>query len=94
MKELTYYDFQVPDFLLCALFNGDTSGLEDEDLKYLDEAEKCFNDLMKEQKGSSYILSIANNEDGTEQIDPYFCTDPDFCNLACNVFDCQLHIYS
>jgi len=93
MKEITYYEFQVPDFLLSALFNGDLSGLEDEDVKLFEEAEKCFNSLMEENKGSSYILSIANNEDGGEQIDPYFTHSPDFCNLACNVFDCELHIY-
>jgi len=92
MKIISSYEYQLPDFLLPALFNADLSGLEDEDVKIFNKAEKEFQELVKINKGSNYTIDIHNNEDGSEQ-EPYFAHDPDFCPLACNVIDCSIHIF-
>ena len=79
------YDFKVPEFLLTGIINGDTSGCTEED------EITCINTIQKFNKltpaCANWVLSIP-----TEGQESYFCANPDFIKLACNVFDLTLTI--
>ena len=74
MKIKNTYEYQFPSYALCALFNGDFDGLEDEDIKHI---EKFMED--------NNHIDVFDQTD-TEDSEPYFCTSPEF-GLACNVVD-------
>ena len=73
MKIKEQYEYQFPAWALCALFNGDYDGLEDEDI----DAFESF------KKRNSYIDVWDDKE--TDQ-EPYFTKYPEF-GLACDVVD-------
>ena len=73
MKIKNQYDYQFPSYALCALFNGDLDGLDDDDIAN-------FNRFMEQNK------NIDVWDDKEPDSEPYFCTSPEF-GLACNVVD-------
>lgn len=73
MKIKNQYDYQFPSYALCALFNGDLEGLEDDDIAN-------FNRFMKQNK------NIDVWDDKEPDSEPYFCRYPEF-GLACDVVD-------
>ena len=73
MKIKNQYDYQFPSYALCALFNGDFSGLEEEDIKHIE----------KFMKDNEHIDVFDDKEPDQE---PYFAPYPEF-GLACDVVD-------
>lgn len=73
MKIKDTYEYQFPSYALPALINGDYDGLEDEDIKLLDNF----------LKANSHIDVWEDKEIDQE---PYFTHYPEF-GLACNVVD-------
>ena len=73
MKIKNQYDYQFPSYALCALFNGDFDGLNEDDISN-------FEDF---QERTSHIDVF---DDKYFDQEPYFCTSPEF-GLACNVVD-------
>lgn len=73
MKIKNQYDYQFPAYALCALFNGDFDGLEDEDIAN-------FNRFMEQNKN----IDVWDNKEPDQE--PYFAPYPEF-GLACDVVD-------
>ena len=73
MKIKNQYDYQFPSYALCALFNGDFDGLDDDDIAN-------FNWFMDQNKN----IDVWDDKEPDQE--PYFCTSPEF-GLACNVVD-------
>ncbi len=73
MKIKNQYDYQCPAYALCALFNGDWYGLEEEDIAN-------FNRFREQNK------NIDVWDDKEPDSEPYFTHYPEF-GLACNVVD-------
>jgi hypothetical protein len=73
MKIKNQYDYQFPSYALCALFNGDFSGLEEKDIKHIE----------KFMKDNEHIDVFDDKEPDQE---PYFTPYPEF-GLACDVVD-------
>ena len=73
MKIKNQYEYQFPSYALCALFYGDFSGLEDDDIKHIE----------KFMKDNEHIDVFDDKEPDQE---PYFTPYPEF-GLACNVVD-------
>jgi hypothetical protein len=73
MKIKNQYDYQFPSYALCALFNGDLDGLDDNDIAN-------FERFMEQNK------NIDVWEDKEPDQEPYFTPYPEF-GLACNVVD-------
>jgi hypothetical protein len=73
MKIKNQYDYQFPAYALCALFNGDLDGLDDDDIAN-------FERFMEQNK------NIDAWEDKDPDSEPYFTPYPEF-GLACNVVD-------
>jgi hypothetical protein len=63
------YTYQFPAYALCALINGDYSGLSDDD-------EKNLNDFLERE---NYV----DCWDCSSDIEPSFCPFPEF-GLACD----------
>ena len=84
MKIKEQYEYQIPTWALCALVNGDESGLEEEDL----------HDLNLFLKREHYVTcwDVARNEKTDEPSEPYFCTSPDL-GLAGDVIDVIGYVY-
>ena len=66
------YEYQIPDYALPALVNGDTSGLSEED-------ESALNTFLAKE----HYIDVW---DIPAESEPYFCSTPEF-GLACNVID-------
>jgi hypothetical protein len=73
MKIKNQYEYQFPSYALRALFNGDFSGLEEEDIKHIE----------KFIKDNEHIDVFDDKEPDQE---PYFAPYPEF-GLATNVVD-------
>ena len=73
MKIKNTYNYQFPSYALCALFNGDYDGLDDEDIE-------LFESFMERNK------QIDVWDDKEPDQEPYFCKYPEF-GLACDVVD-------
>ena len=73
MKIKNTYEYQFPSYALCALFNGDFDGLEDEDIKHIEK-------FMEDNKHIDVF------DDKESEQEPYFTHYPEF-GLACNVVD-------
>ena len=73
MKIKNQYEYQFPSYALCALFNGDFSGLEEEGIKHNE----------KFMKDNEHIDVFDDKEPDQE---PYFTHYPEF-GLACDVVD-------
>ena len=71
------FDYTFPSYAICALINGDTSGMEDED-------EKAFNAFLEREKGID-VWQIKEDEDGNS-CEPYFSSNPEF-GLPCDCVD-------
>ena len=73
MKIKNQYEYQFPAYALCALFNGDLDGLEDEDIEN-------FERFMDQNKN----IDVWDDKEPDQE--PYFAPYPEF-GLACNVVD-------
>ena len=73
MKIKNTYEYQFPSYALCALFNGDFDGLDDDDLAN-------FEDFQ------ARTSNIDVFDDKYFDQEPYFTHYPEF-GLACNVVD-------
>ena len=62
MKIKNQYEYQFPSYALCALFNGDLDGLDDDDISN-------FNRFMEQNKNID-VFDWDN--------EPYFCNYPEF----------------
>ena len=71
------FEYTIPSYAICALFNGDYSGLEKED-------ESAFNAFLEREKGID-IWDIKEDEDGNF-CEPYFSSMPEF-GLPCDCVD-------
>ena len=72
------YEYTFPSYALCALVNGDTSGLDDEDERAL----SAF--LEREHHVDSW--TVKTDEETGEPTEPYFSSNPEF-GLACDCVD-------
>tara|TARA_R100000655_G_scaffold37974_2_gene72788 strand:- start:3204 stop:3479 length:276 start_codon:yes stop_codon:yes gene_type:complete len=70
------FEYTFPSYAICALMNGDTSGMEDAD-------EKAFNAFLEREKGID-VWQIKEEEDG--YCEPYFSNHPEF-GLPCDCVD-------
>lgn len=86
MKIIETYEFRLPTFLLCALINNDTSGLEEDDMEILKKANATFTKLAN---GRHWTISGWENSDNIK----YFSWQPDFTTLGCDVVDIELNIF-
>ena len=73
---------RIPTWALCYIIYGDASGLEDEDIKMVD-------DFCSQFPGAIYA-PISINDDG--DFDVYFSHYPAF-GLACDVVDTEIIIF-
>ena len=73
MKIKNTYEYQFPSYALCALFNGDLDGLEDEDIAN-------FERFMEQNKN----IDVWDDKEPDQE--PYFAPYPEF-GLACDVVD-------
>ena len=71
-------EYTFPSYAICALINGDTSGMGEED-------EKAFNAFLDREKGID-VWEIKRNEETGELCEPYFSSDPEF-GLPCDCVD-------
>lgn len=78
------YNVKIPTYALPYLVNGDSSGLEQEDITTIDKYMKDFYEMMEQEE--SLIFSIDDSEQNA-----YFTWRPAF-GLACNVQDCTILI--
>lgn len=67
---------KIPAWALCYLMNGDTTGLEDDEIKMVDK-------FMANYPGATYVLA----EEGSS----YFTSCPAF-GLACDVYDTNVYM--
>lgn len=83
MKILEEYDIACPEWALCYIVNDDCSGLEDSEIKEVDEYMQYYESLA-EKMGGHVVFSCGEEE-------PYFTWNPDF-GKACTVIDCKVAI--
>lgn len=77
MANIETEEFHLPDFWACALINGDTGDLEDEEIAAIDR----FTDSLVKEYGHCTCLSCENDEG---HFRTYHDAKP-FGVLACNV---------
>ena len=72
------YEYTFPSYALCALINGDTSGLDEED-------ERAFNAFLEREH---YIddWDVKRDTETGEISEPYFTSNPEF-GLPCDCVD-------
>jgi len=80
------YNYQIPDFVLPAVYNADISGLDDDDCAIVEKYESRLNELKKQLGADHYTISIVDDN-------PYFCAFPDFTRLGCDVYDCTVTFF-
>ena len=73
MKIKNQYEYQFPAYALCALFNDDLEGLDEDDIALFER--------FKEQNKNIDVF-----DDKEPDQEPYFCKFPEF-GLACDVVD-------
>ena len=73
MKIKETYTVQFPSYALCALFNGDLDGLEQEDVNNFEDFLKRYEDV-----------DVWDDKEPDQEA--YFSRSPEF-GLACNVVD-------
>ena len=74
-----YNEVKIPSYALCYLINNDSSGLDIDDIKIID-------DYMEQFYNDGFVI-IAPCDD-----DFYFTWSPAF-GLACNVLDCTIIVH-
>ena len=83
MKTILERDIKLPDYSLSYLINGDSSGINEEDIALIDNWYKTYTDRL--QSGESIVISLPEDEY------PEFTWAPEF-GLACNCFNCMITI--
>ena len=83
MKITHRYTYRIPDILLSAIFNGDISGLGQDDIDSLNKFMDGIDDEF-----DHYTWDMPKDDQ-----ESYFCRDNDVFNLACNVYDLDLVIF-
>jgi hypothetical protein len=76
------YEVQLPTYAICYLEYGETSGLEEEDIKNIDSWAKEYYDRAEELNGN-VVFDYAD--------DAGFNHFPDF-GLACDTITCTVNI--
>jgi hypothetical protein len=71
--------FKIPTFAICAIVNGDFSGVNDEDQK---EIETFLNQFK-----NGFIADWCKNIDS-----PHFCTIPSIGQMACECVDVDFYL--
>lgn len=79
-----YDNLKIPDYALSYLINGDSSGLEENDIHAIDLYMRDFYNMVG--AGESLIFSTMEDD-----FHPEFCWRPAF-GLACDVVDCTILI--
>ena len=82
MKIDTYQE-DLPDYSLSYLINGDASGLDDDDIKNIDEFMEYYYNLADQLNGNVVIDVVS--EEG------FFTSYPAF-GLACNCYESNINI--
>lgn len=69
--EFDYYEYKIPTCYLVALVNGDISGLNDEDIKTLDEFVETLPEYWTFEFGEEVYFSYDNDVDryGNDVVD-------------------------
>lgn len=75
MKTLAEYQEQVPNYALSYLINGDSSGIDDEDVRNADMWLDGYNQIA-DDLGGNVVLSVTDETNA-------FCRNPAF-GLACD----------
>lgn len=81
------YDVRLPDYSICYLINGDSSGLDESDILTIDNCMKRFYDIADSVNGS-LIISVMDSDDNQES---YFSSSPLF-GFPCHVYDAKIII--
>ena len=87
MKTHAEYEVRLPDYSICYLINGDSSGLEQSEIYTIDNRMKRFYDIAESVNGS-LTISVMDSDDNQES---YFSSFPLF-GLPCNVYDAKIII--
>ena len=75
------YQYKIPSFYLSLIFNGDMSGLNDDDIKAWDKFEKNINDEFK-----NYTWDIPKDD-----FETHFCKYNDVLGyIGCDCIDMNL----
>jgi hypothetical protein len=82
MKCNTYQE-DLPDYSLSYLINGDSSGLDDEDIRNIDEFMEYYYNLAEDLNGN-VVIDIISDES-------FFTNSPAF-GLACNCYESNINI--
>ena len=85
MKIIETYEVKLPAYALSYIVNGDSSGIDDNDIKAIDNYMKYFYKQADSLDGHVIVSNEENNEE------PYFTFSPDF-GLACEVMDYKILI--
>lgn len=85
MEKIVEYNVKIPDYALPYLINADSSGLNKEDIKNIDNYMQEFYNEADNYEGQ--VLIDLTNVDS----EGYFTWNPAF-GLACNVYDCTILI--
>lgn len=83
MKTLSNYDVSIPSYALSYLVNNDASGIEEHEVKMIDDYMQQYYD--EAEKLSAYVIFDVVSEDG------HFSSSPEL-GLACDVYDCKILI--
>jgi hypothetical protein len=81
MKLIETYEAKLPSWAMSYIINNDASGLEDYEIRQVDEYLDRFYQM------GSVVVGYNENEE------PFFCSRPAF-GLACDVLDCDINIYA
>ena len=77
----------IPDYAICYLVNGDSSGLNEEEIILIDTWINVYYAKAEELYGHLNIVQLNDDDSGS------FDSFPPF-GLACNTFECELIILS
>ena len=87
MKTVYKESVNIPDYAMCYLVNGDSSGLNDDDITLIDTWINVYYAKAEKLQGHLNIVQLNDNDSGS------FDSFPPF-GLACNTFECELIILS
>ena len=84
MKIISIHKFKIPEFLLTALYDGDITDFDENDLIFLRNANEIIKNLK--EKDNQYIVI------GKPKKEKYFTHNPDFIDLGCDVYDINVTV--
>lgn len=87
MKIHAEYDVKLPNYSLTYLINGDSSGIDGDDILTIDNGMKRFYEIADSVNGS-LTISVMDSDDNQES---YFSSWPLF-GLPCSVYDAKIII--